>query len=94
VLEERKAEKIQIIDLKGKADFADAMIIASGTSSRHVASLAGYVRDYLKHHGFDRIPIEGLEAGEWVLVDAGNVIVHLFKPEVREHYKLEKMWSV
>lgn len=70
------------------------MVIASGTSARHVASLADHVVQALKAAGFPSVPVEGLEACDWVLVDAGDVIVHLFRPEARTHYNLEKMWSV
>lgn len=70
------------------------MIIASGTSARHVSTLADYVVMELKKAGYEHIPVEGKEAGEWVLVDAGNIIVHIFKPEARGYYNLEKMWSV
>lgn len=93
-LDERKAEQIVSINLIGKASFADCMIIASGTSSRHVASLAENLVYALKQAGMESVPVEGLETSEWVLVDAGNVIVHLFRPEARQHYNLEKMWSV
>lgn len=82
------------INVEGKSDFADRMVIASGTSQRHVGSLAEYVVQALKQAGYDHIPVEGKETCEWVLVDAGNVIVHIFKPEARSYYNLEKMWSV
>lgn len=93
-LDTHKAENIVAIDLVGKSDFADSMIIASGTSSRHVSALADYVVKTLKAIGLNPIPVEGKESGDWVLVDAGDTIVHLFRPEVRSHYNLEKMWSV
>ena len=80
--------------MEGKSDFADRMIIASGTSARHVSALAEYVVIELKKAGFDSVPVEGKESAEWVLVDAGNIIIHLFKPEARSYYNLEKMWSV
>lgn len=70
------------------------MIIASGTSARHVASLADRVVTALKAAGWDHVPVEGMESGEWVLVDAGDIVVHLFRPEFRRYYNLEKMWSV
>ncbi len=70
------------------------MIIADGTSNRHVGSLADNLVTALKQAGFDSVPVEGKETCDWVLVDAGDIIVHLFKPEMREHYNLEKMWSV
>lgn len=93
-LDDRKAENIVSIDLIGKADFADRMIVASGTSARHVAALAEHVVHALKEAGFDHVPVEGKDACDWVLVDAGDVVVHLFRPEVREYYHIEKMWSV
>ncbi len=93
-LDSHKAEQIVSIDLVGKADFADRMVIASGTSNRHVASLASHVIQVLKEAGFDHVPSEGEETGDWVLVDAGNIIVHIFHPEARNYYNLEKMWSV
>lgn len=70
------------------------MVIASGLSSKHVGTLADYVAMALKQAGYPTVPTEGKESGDWVLVDAGDVIVHIFKPDVREHYNLEKMWSV
>ena len=70
------------------------MIIASGTSQRHVAALADHLSDKLKSIGLPPLSVEGTEYSDWVLVDAGDVIVHLFKPEARAHYNLEKMWSV
>lgn len=82
------------INVEGKSDFADRMVIASGTSARHVSALADRVTDALKKAGLGHIPVEGKETCEWVLVDAGPVVVHLFKPEARAYYNLEKMWSV
>jgi ribosome-associated protein len=70
------------------------MIIASGTSSRHVSSLASRVVETLKSAGFGHVAVEGQETSDWVLVDAGDIIVHLFRPEARRYYNLEKMWSV
>jgi len=93
-LDARKAEDIVTIDLTGKADFADRMIVASGTSARHLATLADYVMQALRVAGHEDVPVEGLEACEWVLVDAGSIVVHLFRPETRERYQLEKMWSL
>lgn len=93
-LDAHKAENIVSINLTGKSDFADRMLIASGTSSRHVGALAGHVVDLLGELGFGHLPVEGLETGDWVLVDAGDVVVHIFRPEVRTYYNLEKMWSV
>ncbi len=70
------------------------MVIASGTSQRHIGALADHVVDTLKRSGYNHVPVEGKEVGDWVLVDAGNLIVHIFRPEIRDHYNLEKMWSV
>ena len=93
-LDDHKAEDVVSINLTGKSDFADRMIVASGNSQRHVGSLATYVVEALKKAGYTSVPVEGQDSCEWVLVDAGNIIVHLFKPEARSYYNLEKMWSV
>lgn len=93
-LDDHKAEDIVIIDLVGKSSFADAMLVASGRSARHVVSLADHVSQALREAGYATPPIEGKETGDWVLLDAGDVIVHLFRPEIRQFYNLEKMWSV
>jgi ribosome-associated protein len=93
-LDSLKAENTVTISLVGKSDMADSMIIASGTSQRHVASLADKVVQGLKAAGYTYIHVEGQDTCEWVLVDAGNVVVHIFRPEVRQYYNLEKMWSV
>lgn len=91
-LENNKAEDIITIDLKGKTSIADYMVVASGTSQRHVASLAEKVCEELKKSGF-QVSMEGEEKADWVLIDAFDVIVHIFKPEVREFYNIEKMWQ-
>lgn len=89
LLDERKAEDILSVDLEGQSALADYIIIASGGSSRQVAALADYLRrDFLKH-GVKPVRIEGLPQADWVLVDAGDVIVHLFRQEVRDYYKLD-----
>ena len=93
-LDDDKAEDIATIDLKGRAAFCDAIVIASGRSSRHVASMAEHLARRLKEAGYGTRPVDGAKQGDWVLVDAGDVIVHLFRPEVREYYDLEGMWSV
>lgn len=93
-LDDDKAEDIVVIDLEGKSNIADAMVIASGTSSRHVAALADHLLRKLKNDGMKSLTAEGAERGDWVLVDAGDVIVHLFRPEVRAFYNLEKMWGL
>jgi ribosome-associated protein len=92
-LEDDKAEDIVTIDLNGKAALADDMIIASGRSNRHVAAIADHLVEKLKAAGARNLRIEGLPHCDWVLVDSGDVIVHLFKPEVRSFYNLEKLWS-
>jgi ribosome-associated protein len=92
-LEDAKAEDISIIDLQGKTQIADHMIVASGRSHRHVSAIADQVLRQLKEDGFGSPRIEGLPHCDWVLVDAGDVVVHIFRPEVREFYNLEKLWS-
>jgi ribosome-associated protein len=82
------------VDLAGKADFADRMVIASGTSQRHVGALASHIVEALKKAGYKNVPVEGEEVCDWVLVDAGDIVVHIFRPEIRSYYGLEKMWSV
>ena len=91
-LDEGKAEDLVVIDLQGKSSIANQMVIASGTSQRHVASLAEKVQEKLKAAGYVSMS-EGEEKADWILIDAFDVIVHIFKPEVREFYNLEKMWS-
>ena len=91
-LDEGKAEDMVVIDLQGKSSIANQMVIASGTSQRHVASLAEKVQENLKAAGYKSVS-EGAEKADWVLIDAFDVIVHIFKPEVREFYNIEKMWS-
>lgn len=87
-----KAEQIESIDLRGQTDLADYMIVASGTSTRHVGALAEKIQERLKARGYGDIRAEGLSDCNWVVVDAGDVIVHIFRPEVREYYNIEKMW--
>tara|TARA_Y100001970_G_C14213911_1_gene848525 strand:- start:2044 stop:2391 length:348 start_codon:yes stop_codon:yes gene_type:complete len=93
ILDNNKAENITIIDLKNKSYIADYMIIASGTSSRHLQSLSEILVTELKKIGLDNCRIEGRESNDWKLVDAHDVIVHIFHPEKRQFYDLEKMWS-
>lgn len=92
-LDAEKAENILPIPLSQGAALADYMVIASGTSSRHVNGLARNLKDKLSSHDIKGITIEGLASCDWVVLDAGDVIVHLFRPEVREFYNIEKMWS-
>lgn len=92
-LDDDKAEDIVVIDLKGRSSFADYMIIASGRSDRHVGALAEHIIEKLKASGLSSVPSEGRDRGDWVLLDGGDVVVHLFRPEVRIFYNLEKLWS-
>jgi ribosome-associated protein len=93
-LDDDKAEEVVTIDLLGRSSLCDAIVVASGRSRRHVASTAEHLARRLKDAGHGRIRVEGLPQGDWVLVDAGDVIIHLFRPEVRAYYDLENMWSV
>jgi len=93
-LEDNKAEEIITIDLKGKTSIADSMIIASGRSTRQVAAIADHLAVNIKNAGYGHSKIEGLEKSDWVLIDAGDAIIHIFRPEVRSFYNLEKMWTM
>ena len=93
-LEDHKATDIVVIDLKGKSDIADYMVIATGQSGRQVSAMADRLSLVVKGHGVIGAVPEGRGQADWVLLDAGDVIVHLFRPEVREFYNLEKMWNV
>jgi ribosome-associated protein len=92
-LDNAKAGDVTCIDLTGKTSLGDHMIVASGRSQRHVTAVADHLIKRLKDEGFGRVRVEGLPHCDWVLIDAGDVIVHIFRPEVREFYNLEKMWS-
>jgi len=92
-LDEAKAEAVVTIDLAGKSSIGDFMVIASGRSDRHVGAIAEQVRTKLKAAGSSNPRVEGLETCDWVLIDTGDIIVHVFRPEVREFYNLEKMWQ-
>ena len=92
-LDLNKAQDIVTIDLKDKSSMADYMIIASGTSSRHIQSLSEQVLEKLKNNGLKDSRIEGKESGEWKLVDGIDLIIHIFHPEKRKFYELEKIWS-
>lgn len=91
-LEDDKAENIVVIDLSRKSNIADFMVIASGRSQRHVGAMADHLRERLKRE-VGRVSVEGAARCDWVLIDGGDVIVHLFRPEVRAFYNLEKMWG-
>ncbi|MEM1379584.1 MAG: ribosome silencing factor [Pseudomonadota bacterium] len=92
-LGEEKAEDVVTIDLSGKSDVADSLVIASGRSQRHVAALADKLSRMIKETPLGSPKVEGLPSADWVLIDAGDVIVHLFRPEVREFYNLERIWA-
>ena len=92
-LEDDKAEDIVALDIKGKSSFADKLVVASGRSQRHVGALADHIMRKLKEAGAKHLRVEGLPNCDWVLVDAGDVIVHLFRPEVRSFYNIEKIWA-
>lgn len=93
-LDDGKAEEIVVIDLTGKSSMADYMIVASGRSSRQVGALAEQLVEKLKSSGYRTPGVEGRGQGDWVLVDAGDIVVHLFRPEIRSLYNLEKMWGM
>jgi ribosome-associated protein len=92
-LEDSKAENIVPIDIQGKSSLGDYMVVASGRSHRHVAAVADNLLKALKDAGFGNARVEGLSSADWVLIDAGDIIIHVFRPEVREFYNLEKMWQ-
>lgn len=93
-LEDHKAQDVVVINLKGKSDIAEFMVIASGQSGRQVSTMADRLLLVVKKHGVVGAVPEGRGQADWVLLDAGDVIIHLFRPEVREFYNLEKMWNV
>ena len=94
VLDENTAQDTITIDIKGKSSVADAMIVTCGRSNRHVGALADYVVKELKENGHRPLGVEGMIGNDWVLVDMGDLIIHIFRPEVRAFYNLEKIWSV
>ncbi len=92
-LDDDKAEEVAVIELAGKSDIADFMVVASGRSSRQVGAMAQHLREKLKGACVTGISVEGAARADWVLIDGGDIIVHLFRPEVRAFYNLEKMWG-
>ncbi|MDE2008084.1 MAG: ribosome silencing factor [Rhodospirillales bacterium] len=92
-LEDDKAENIVTLDLVGRAAFCERMVIASGLADRQIAAMAEHLTEKLRAAGLGRVQVEGAGGSDWVLLDAGDIVVHLFKPEAREMYALEKMWS-
>ena len=93
-LDDDKAQDVVFIDLKGKSPVADGLIVASGRSQRHVGAMADHLLRALKDAGHGKCRVEGMPSADWVLIDAGDVIVHLFRPEVRSFYNIEKIWSI
>ena len=92
-LDDDKAEDIAVIDLAGKTEIADFMVIANGNSQRQVNAMADHLQRKMKESGLEGVATEGMPNCDWVLIDAGDVIVHLFRPEVRDFYDLDKIWS-
>jgi len=93
-LDDMKAQDLRVLDVRGITSVTDYLLVASGTSDRHVRSVAQQVIDTAKQAGESPLGIEGLESGEWVLVDLNDVVVHVMQPRVREFYKLEDLWEV
>lgn len=94
LLDEDKAQETVVIDLNGKTSLTDFIVIASGNSQRHVGAMADHLRLKIKECGITNVSVEGKSQCDWVLIDAGDIIIHLFRPEVREFYNIEKMWGV
>ncbi len=92
-MEASKAGEVVLIDIHDKSSLGDYMVIASGRSHRHVASVANHLLKALKDAGFGNARVDGLFGADWVLIDAGDIIVHVFRPEIREFYNIEKMWQ-
>ena len=92
-LENDKAQDVVVINLVGKTSFADYMVIATGTSQRQVAAMAVHLKENLKSIGQQRVLLEGTDQNDWVLIDSGGVVIHLFRHEIREFYAIEKIWS-
>jgi ribosome-associated protein len=92
-LDDMKAEETVTIDLRGKSAFSDYMVVTSGRANRHVGAIAENVTKTLKENGIKNIHVEGLPNCDWVLIDSGDVVVHVFRPEVREFYNLERLWT-
>lgn len=92
-LEDAKAEGIVAIDIQNKSSLGDFMVVASGRNDRHVGAIAEQLREKLKARGEARVRVEGLNACDWVLIDTGDIIIHVFRPEIREFYNIERMWA-
>ncbi len=93
ILDDNKAEDIVVVDLQGKTDIADYMVIASGTSKRQIGAMAEHLQERIKESGVKNVSVEGAVQCDWIVVDAGAVLVHLFRPEIRKFYDLEKLWA-
>lgn len=93
-LSKNKAREITVIDLQKKTSIADYMIICTGNSNRHIIALSNYLSEDLKKLNLNMLNVEGKKGGDWIVVDVGDIIIHLFRREVREYYNLEKMWAV
>lgn len=93
-LDDDKALDIEVINIGGQSSLADYIVVASGTSSTQIKSMANKLKDRLSVRGIKGARVEGADQGDWVVLDAGDIVVHLFRPEVREFYNIEKMWSV
>lgn len=93
-LKDRKAQDVHVIDVRGKSSVTDLMIVASGTSDRHVKALAEYVMFKARESGVQPLGMEGIASGDWVLVDLTDVVVHVMLPQTRDFYNLEKLWSL
>ncbi len=94
VLDDDQAMEPIVIDLNGKASYADYMVIASGRNARHLGAMTQHLEEQMKAAGSPKVRVEGKSLGDWVLIDGGDVIVHLFRPEIRKQYALEKMWGM
>lgn len=92
-IEDAKGLDIRVLDVRGISDITDYMIVASGTSGRHVSSVADKVVDMMREHKLRPLGVEGKDIGEWVLIDFGDVVAHVMRPQIREFYNLEKLWS-
>jgi ribosome-associated protein len=92
-LDDSKAENVTSINITGKSALGDYMVVVSGRSNRHVTAIAEHLIEDLKAGGVGQVRVEGLETGDWILIDSGDIIVHVFRPEIREFYNIEKMWA-
>ncbi|MCX7089528.1 MAG: ribosome silencing factor [Methylococcales bacterium] len=94
VLDDKKAQDLTVIDVRGRSSVTDYMVVATGTSNRHLSSMSHYASEAVKEKGFKPLGIEGDQGSDWVLVDLGDVVVHLMTEQARDYYQLEKLWAV